>query len=319
MKRRVATRKIWLTLMVLITGMAAVSARQQNKVPPELQPYVGARTVIDQSREELTSAFPDLKKHFSFTEDQSMLPDLLEKVGKSVEAFFANFPNTASVEDVLQDVLTSDGRLVERTRSKNNYLMTTRQAGAFGLHEYRTDPRGNEAGRDGLKNGFMESSLCAWHLVHFHPFFQSDSRFRYLGRSSSPPAYVIAFAQKPESARQVGEVGLWAPDVPNYRVSILIQGLAWVNPENYQIIRARTDLVAPRYDVGLTKNTTEIECIELHFEGVAQPFWLPREARVTSTFRSTTFRNRHRYSDYKLFTVESQDKVNPPVPVQPPP
>jgi hypothetical protein len=50
---------------------------------------------------------------------------------------------------------------------------------------------------------------------------------------------------------------------------------------------------------------------------MARSFWLPREVVVTSTYRNEVFRNRHRYTKYQLFTVESWDKVKVPLPPSP--
>jgi hypothetical protein len=74
----------------------------------------------------------------------------------------------------------------------------------------------------------------------------------------------------------------------------------------------RTDLLAPRSDVLLARQTTEIWYQEVHFADVPQVFQLPREVLVTTDFNGQTYRNRHRYSDYVVFSVESRDKLEQP-------
>jgi len=285
---------------------------------PELEVYLDARTVVDLSRAELNRNFPQLAKTLSFSEDQSDLPALLEKIGANVEAFFQYFPNTASVEEVRQDVRRSDGRLLNSAGGSYNYLMIISVAQEVGLNEYRTDRRGNESNPRGPAGGFMLTSKLVWHLVHFHPLYQADSQFRYLGQTSKPPAHVIAFAQNPRAAREVAEISIRDPKLSGRRIYILLQGLVWVDPTTFQIIRAHTDLLAPRYDVGLASDTTEIECAAIRFNAVGRSFWLPKEVVVTAVFRNYTYTNRHRYSDYRLFSVETQDKVHPPIPPKPP-
>ncbi len=310
-----------LIAVALLLGLAmapAVDAEAQGRsqVLPELQIYVGAHTVIDYSHAELVENFPELEKALEFSEDQSLLPELLQKVGKSVEDFFQYLPNTASVEDVRQEVRRSDGRVVDRTSGKYQYLMLSGTSGNVGLDEFRSNSDGKEISTRGPVAGFMQTTRCVWHLVHFHPRYQADSRFRYVGMSSKPKAYVIAFAQKPESARQVGQIGVWDPELAGRKVWMLIQGLVWVDPENYQVVRARTELLAPRYDIGLARNSTEIDCSTVQFEGVDQTFWLPQQVVITTIFRNFTYRNRHRYSDYRIFSVVTQEKIIPPVPPQ---
>lgn len=305
-------------MCLLAAGPFGLPAAGQAPVMPELQIYVGAKTVIDESPDELTAVFPELDNTLTFSQDQGELPSILRKVGENVAEFFQYFPNTASVEEVRQDVLSSDGRVMKRTRGKYNYLMLAGKGDSVALDEFRSDPKGNESAPRGPEGGFMLTTRCLWHLIHFYPAYQTDSNFRYLGLSSKPKAYVIAFAQRPDAAREVARVGVWDPDLAHQKILMLIQGIVWIDPDTYQIIRAHTELLRPRIDIGLSRNTTEIECAEEKFEGVSRSFWLPREALVTSVFRNYTYKNRHRYTDYRLFTVETQDKVNPPVPPKPP-
>jgi hypothetical protein len=91
------------------------------------------------------------------------------------------------------------------------------------------------------------------------------------------------------------------------------QGLVWIDPHSFEIVRMRTDLLAPRNDVGLAKQTSEIWFSEVKFNTVSHPFWLPCEVVVTANWLGLVFRNRHQYSDYSVFVVESREKLNLPV------
>jgi hypothetical protein len=69
----------------------------------------------------------------------------------------------------------------------------------------------------------------------------------------------------------------------------------------------RSDLLAPRPDVGLDQHTSIVEFSEVRFEGSPRGSWLPRVAQVIINFQGWIFTNRHRYSQYRLFTVRSID------------
>ncbi len=168
-----------------------------------------------------------------------------------------------------------------------------------------------------LTRGFAAASL------HFHPWLRSDSAFRYLGEQvvDGRETYVIAFAQRPGWAHISGrvitsEVNPITQSVRERSVLVLIQGIAWIDPQGFRCIRIRTDLLAPRLDVKLGRQITDIYFGEVHFQQIAAPLWLPREVIVTSEWRGRTFRNRHRYRDFKLFTVEA--KIGPVQPDQKP-
>ncbi len=91
-------------------------------------------------------------------------------------------------------------------------------------------------------------------------------------------------------------------------VLILFQGIAWIDAASCQIVRMQTDLLAPRQDVGLDRQTTELTFDIVRLPGVSSALRLPREVVVTSESQGRVFRNIHRYWDYKLFTAESTIK-----------
>ena len=92
----------------------------------------------------------------------------------------------------------------------------------------------------------------------------------------------------------------------------MYQGFAWVNPASCQIVRLRQWLLAPRADALLAEADSDILFGEVRFQSVAGSFWLPREVVVTLRFSGQLYRNRHRYADYRVFTVEVEQKVAPP-------
>jgi hypothetical protein len=141
-------------------------------------------------------------------------------------------------------------------------------------------------------------------IVHFHPSYQSESAFRHLGTQTveGRAADVVYFAQIPGKARI--KQGL-KTDIRS--LQILIQGLAWIDSGNHQIVRMRTELLVPHDDPDLRMETTESRFTEVHFKSVPQPFWLPEEVTVSLNWQGMLFRNRHRYSDFHLFRVDATE------------
>jgi hypothetical protein len=45
--------------------------------------------------------------------------------------------------------------------------------------------------------------------------------------------------------------------------------------------------------------------MEVRFKDVPQAFWLPEEVTVTVNWDGAVFRNRHQYSDFQLFRVDT--------------
>jgi hypothetical protein len=296
------------TVVISFLGAYHAPAEAQTvsfpaRVPPGLQPYIDARPITDYSSSELTAAFPELEA-LDFAQEQGELAMLLDKVGTNVEAFFQDFRNTACLERVHRESLLPNGDWKEYFQEEFNYLLSVPpDAKGLGLEEYRSDSKGRQIDPRKLKGSFMLTSGYACYPLYFHPKNLSGSVFRYLGREKlHQGSYVMAFAQRPAGARMMGSVTL--NGIP---VLILEQGLAWIDPESYQISRMRTDLLAPRSDVGLHELTTSIAFDRVHFSEASQTLWLPREVVVTIKWEVSVFRNRHRYSGYRLFSVQSRD------------
>ncbi|HKS94560.1 MAG TPA: hypothetical protein VJV74_00340 [Terriglobia bacterium] len=277
------------------------------------------RSVIDWSQRELIKAVPELKKLVPPQrpeESHDLLPRILERAGANVKLFFDDFPNTTSVERIRsdrpgQDMSYEDPMGITRTSRSGfeqefNYIALARSGTAkLGLDEYRTNNHGKsvEPGGGLVTKGFASMS------IHFHPTYQRDSVFRYLGRERlrGRDTFVVAFAQRPGVARVVGQI-----DLPGRSVTILVQGVAWIDSGSFQIVRLHTDLLAPPEGSGLKRQSTEIEYGEVRFKQFGSALWLPIRVTVTLNWRGEVLRNRHEYSDFKLFAVETEQNPKRP-------
>lgn len=308
-------------IVFLLLGFAVPLAGSHPAMPPSSQVssqtqsedeiYSRARSVIDLTREELLKSYPAEMRDVEFDENSEILNSLLEKVGARVETLFRDFPNTLSKEQVRRELLNDREKVTESQTQDFVYSAGSDVDGAW--RETRTNARGGQiqpaqmSRSSFLTSGFVSSS------IYFQPRHQHGCRFRYLGKQRSKPyAYVIAFAQRPVFA---DVVGVFSGPFVSGEAHLLYQGFAWVDPETYQIVRMRTDLLAPRNDILLADVTSELSFGEVRFESVPESFWLPKEVIVTiKEANGSLFRNRHRYADYKLFTVGAQDKIaTPPI------
>jgi hypothetical protein len=117
----------------------------------------------------------------------------------------------------------------------------------------------------------------------------------------------VAFAQRSQVARQTASVQYLGQGGIVY-----LQGVAWIDPVNFRIVRLRTDIQQPESNVGLLKETIQVLYSEVSFGKSQETLWLPQEVTVTGQLRQYLFHNQHRYSDYRLFTVHVEQKQNKP-------
>jgi tetratricopeptide (TPR) repeat protein len=276
---------------------------QRNKIEAV---YGKGKTKGDQPLDYLHRLPPDLTGLEPAT-DQAQLDSILSGVGKTVAEFFSNFPNTSSLEQVHQEKLSRKEKVAGEFDQKFRYLcFTPPQAWGLGFDEYRVDPSGGEAWLRGREDGFMLTSGFASASLIFHPAYQPQADFRYLGRQkvNGREDYLIAFAQQPAKARVNGAFKSGQTTMTTFS-----QGLAWIDPQSYQITRLRTDLLRPLPEINLQRETTEIVYGEVHFKDMNAGFWVPQQVIVSVDWNGKHLRNEHRYSEFKLFRVEANEKI----------
>jgi len=305
-------RMPFLVLGLIFSGWYPISAPHlPGQASQETAAVKSVHTVVDMTPDELLAYYPAEINGLEFGPDREELGSLLAKMGERVEAFFRNFANTSSKEQVLLERLRSDGSRDASSRHEYNYLLLVHpEKTGIEIQEDRVDDRGRPISQK-RASGFLTGSGFAGLSILLHPRHHYGSRFRYLGTQlTDPPAKVIAFAQKME----VGDYLAGISDPEFGMIPLLLQGIAWVDPDTYQIVRIRTDLLMPETRIALMRQTTDVRFVEVRFDKVPEPFWLPGEVTVTWAIKGTTYRSRHIYSGYKLFTIESYDKIELPKP-----
>jgi hypothetical protein len=127
---------------------------------------------------------------------------------------------------------------------------------------------------------------------------RSESNFHYLGtqKVEGHATYVVAFAQRPGQVRKPSLLATATDTIP-----LLYQGIAWIDAQDFQILRLRTDLLAPLPELNLKRVTSTIEYTKVHIPELAEPLWLPHEVEVVWETNGEENGELHRYAKYQLF------------------
>lgn len=277
----------------------------QLKERLEIKSYGRVTSVVTEPMDRLEKALPELHG-LEPAATQQELPHVLDQVGKSVAAFFRNFPDTISEEKIVLENLRGNGKVRDSGVEKYDYLMLAHpEKWGLGLTEYRNAHLGDDSKRVSLSGGFIRTAGFASMSLVFHPLYQSGSSFRLLGRqmSQGQNTYVLAYAQQPTKSQIIGRF-----DANGVSAPLLTQGIAWLDPGNFHIIRMRTDLLKPLPRVRLVRETADVQYAPVSFKNIPDPLWLPKTVTVTVQWKGRVFRNSHSYSDYKLFDVKAHEK-----------
>jgi hypothetical protein len=318
-----------LGVLLLPAFILAAATPQSTTNVPDVSSYSQADPMINHSMERLREEIPELKKLEPST-DQSSLPLILRRVGDNLDLFMENFVNTTSLEDIDESSygagaiqhtdaprgLTGGERAVSyghnSIHQRFRYLMLVRPGTEGRLEEYRTDLQGQDRSTDRPVAGFLKTAGFASLPLLLDHHRQDLSDFRYLGTQvlNDRRTHVVAFAGHPVPTAVVVFFKLYSGE----SIPVILQGIAWIDAENYQILRLRTDLLAPQTATGLRQETTVVLLQPVTFRQSPAALWLPLEVQVTAQFRGMLFQNRHRYSHYELFRVETEQKVQSPQP-----
>lgn len=243
------------------------------------------------------------------------MPLILDKTSANVDEFFNRIVDLIAHEKITQERLNGVGLMTASEDVRDNYLILRRRTdlGAE-INEFRMDSQGNRMDQVGLAKGYLVTSGFALNCDYFFSAFQPESQFRYLGsqKMGSRDTFVVAFAQQPGKATLYSTL----TGRKGTRVHMLMQGIAWIDKSNFQIVRLRTDLLAPHPEIGLDQQTTDLSLSTVRLLDMANPLWLPRDVKVYLRFKTfdperdqfyeLSFRNKHHYADYRRYRVSSK-------------
>jgi VWFA-related protein len=280
------------------------STRQEREEKNDVE----AHPYLEEPVKQLIKRIPELRGIRSAA-DQHELPMILNKTGENVDDFFNNAVDLVANEKINQERLGSfgDARPIQPVR--DSYLIV-RHVDSKGtdFEEFRMDTKGNRIDEEGPQKGFAVTSGFALICRHFSTAFQPDSTFRYLGEQKirGRETYVVAFAQRPSKAR----LAITMKGPTGTATHMMTQGIAWVDKENFHILRMRTDLLARQPEIGLDEQTTRVEFSEVRFADLTTPLWLPRDVNVYVKLANfgdrhfeEAFRNVHQYTNYQRYRV----------------
>lgn len=274
--------------------------------------WANAKTYVDLPVADVEAAVPELQGLEAET-NQEGLSSLLDGIGKSCEELMHHTPNVASREEqdtsqrivsrMWQGVMQPVSPPPSHEHQEFQYLLLSRPTETgIEFHEYRTDKQGHPVGSSGSHLGQMtEGFVSEW--LRLLPGNQPQLRFRYLGQQEvdKRKTLVVAFAQIPGKARFPAQFTF-----DGTPITVLFQGVVWVDASNFRIVRMREDLLAPRPDIYLKQLTAQIRFGEVAIEKASTALWLPQAVMIAWEYKGLLAEQRHVYSDYRLYAVKTR-------------
>jgi hypothetical protein len=146
--------------------------------------------------------------------------------------------------------------------------------------------------------------VLIFHPVHVHEFRMTCKGVTYW---HNLPVYEIAFEQRSDVPNTMSEFR-----VGQVSYDILLRGTAFVDRDSFQILHLDTDMARPIPDV-LDLEHQSVDYGSVTFTTHNDQLWLPQFTTINVRFRNKEFLEQHTYNDYRLFSVDTGQKISEPV------
>jgi hypothetical protein len=169
-----------------------------------------------------------------------------------------------------------------------------------------TEYRDGSGGVEGFPTEVAAKGLPAYALI-FHPTYIGDFSMVCEGvtQMQGQAAWQVRFTQQRTNKFR------------GYRVNdrfhpVKLQGRAWIAVESGHFLRLESELLEPIPKIHLKQDHVSIDYRPVEFRNENVQLWLPEIAEVTITFGGHSFRQRHAFSDFVLYSVHTTEKFQGP-------
>jgi hypothetical protein len=232
------------------------------------------------------------------------LQELLSRSGKHVSGFLELFSDVKCIEQVRQEKLGENNKVEAKEESTYDYLVIlTNPGGELTLDESRLAVHESKSNKKNasllVSNGFATLFLI------FHPYYMSSFQFTVLedelvnGRRMRKVSF-----QHIVGSRSPAALALRGREYP-----LELSGSALIDPESGAIARITASVENSMQDVGVRTLRADVQYAPVPFRDVKDSFWFPLDAVVEVETPRQHWRNTHHFSDYKRFSVSTEEQV----------
>jgi hypothetical protein len=179
------------------------------------------------------------------------------------------------------------------------------QSGPLSVHETRTPLAGSD---DSHLNAIVDKGLPVLALI-FYPDLQRDYEMHCEGLAQwdNQPAWVVHFRQvdgvRPRTLSMISATN-------SFRVSL--KGRAWIAVDSGEVIHLETNLVKGVPIIELRGNAVSIDYAPVAFPSRNLELWLPKSAVAYADYGKRRTIIEHTFSDFQLFSVQTQQVIEKP-------
>ena len=231
---------------------------------------------------------------------------VLDNVSQRVDEFVDNVNRFDATERIVNQDLTSSGKVISTERRKFDYEVSinTLRSGDLEVDETRN---GTDA-YDDFPDRIATLGLPSLALV-FHQRYRDGYVFdcEGLGEWKGHATWLIHFRQRADRVPRIRGYNVGGTLYP-----IGLTGRAWIAADSFQILHMEADLMSPVQKIKLRYEHQAIDYGPVDFKTGHTQLWLPKRASLYFDFEHHRFHRVHNYGDYQLFSVSTSQTISPP-------
>ena len=169
-----------------------------------------------------------------------------------------------------------------------------------------------------LRNGSVFLDLFPDHIATigtpslvliFHPRYAGNFKMECegLGEWHGEPAWQVRFEQREDRPNVISS---FTVNRETYKVSL--RGRAWILASSYQVARLETDIGKSIPEIRLRLDHQSIEYRPVKSSTNNLQLWLPSSTELYMDFHGHRFYRKHTFTDFRIFSVDSDYKITAP-------
>ena len=246
---------------------------------------------------------------------ETTVDQLLARTSKHVSNFVDQFSEVKCTEHVTQEKLGENEKVLRKAESTYDYLVILSNAsGELTLDESRLavqDPKQSkkhekkEKEKDQTTPLLVSNGFATLFLI-FHPYYAGSFQFSAAGDEViNGKKFSRVHFQHIRNTRSVTALAVRGREYP-----LELAGMAWIDPDSGVIAKITAGIEnGTMDDVGMKSLRSEVEFTPVRFGATEQAYWFPATATVEVETPRQHWRNLHRFSDYKRFSVSTEEQV----------
>jgi len=256
------------------------------------------------------------------------LPNVLKQAGERAQELVDHLQNFDAHEQIRYEQNDSVGTPAAYWAANFDYSVDFGERSGHKLRETRTPLAGTH---DPRLSAIMGTGLPALALI-FYPALQGDYEMHCKGLAqwNGQLAWVV-WGRKPKPERRGKQMReMRSPRPPLFQqikgkrprtvsmatarrvYPVNLKGRAWIAADSGQVLHLETNLMSGIVELELQTSAVSVDYAPVTFQSQNVQIWLPQSALVYTEYFTNSTIVQHTFSDFRLFSIQTQQVIQKP-------